>query len=68
MNIQNSNYISENNNYSYAGDTIQYLNNTLVTYDETTNVTYEGDVYIGGDIIVMNNNNNIGGTVAQVGT
>ena len=67
MNISNSNYISNNNTYSYAGDTIQYIDSTTVTYDNTTNVTYEGDIYIGGDIIVMNNNNNIGGAVAQTG-
>lgn len=50
FNILNSIYNSENNIYNYEGDTINY--------NETTNISYEGDIYIGGDIISMDSNVN----------
>lgn len=57
FNIVNSTFNSTNNTYNHYWD--------IINYDEDTQFNVEWDIYIGGDIIVMNNESHNASTVIQ---
>lgn len=64
FNIRDSYFNSTNNEYTYEWDTINYISSTL-NYDESTINNFEWDIYVGWNIIIMNNEENNASTVIQ---